>query len=460
VKVPIKDIAVINRQRKLMKAIPELASSIKEVGRLIHPVNLRHPSDEDKAHPDYKGEPWILVTGGRRLAAHIYLGWDEIEYRDWGSMTPVEREIVELRENLDREAITWQEEVEAKERIHQLRQQQSPDHTAKDTADELGEHKSSTSRDLHLAALMKADPTLKKAGSKKSALRAASFKAEIDKRVAAVSTADITDLRSKLVTADMRDYVRLIPDQSVDLVFTDFPFAIDYDSAGNSRVGDYKSTYRDDPSNIMDLIVDVVPHIVRIVKPKGWIACMMGDTHSAWLRDLFRDACGTHASYREVIYLGEKGTRFDPSKVIKMPHCTDSKTDCRFLEPELVDWIWYRANSRMPSLWPEKHANNQYEKFVMVNGGEVPNVLAIENVYSDRIHEMQRPYQLCAEVITRLTLTGEKVVDLCFGSGSALAAAADLGRDFAGCDINPDNLGPALGLVAQYYKKKMGVHNV
>jgi DNA modification methylase len=133
-------------------------------------------------------------------------------------------------------------------------------------------------------------------------------------------------------------------------------------------------------------------------------------------------------------------------------------TPCRRLKVEDPEWLWFRPNSRNPSMHPELHAQNQYEKIAVVNGGEAvlveksrANVLVYDAEYSNRIHEMQRPHDFCKEIIRRFTLPGERVVDLCFGSGSALAAAADLKRDFLGCDINPKNRGPAIGFVSTYY---------
>lgn len=133
---------------------------------------------------------------------------------------------------------------------------------------------------------------------------------------------------------------------------------------------------------------------------------------------------------------------------------------CRHAAPEDPEWLWFRPNSRNPSMWPEKHAQNQYEKICVVNMGEavmirknLGNVLVYDAIYEDRIHEMQRPHGLCLDVVSRLTVGGERVLDLCYGSGSALAAAAELQRDFIGCDKNQENLAPALMFVAEHFEK-------
>lgn len=471
--VPLKDIAVVNRQRKVMdpQALRQLANSILAVGRLIHPINVR-PTQPGEVYPDdystveQRGqpiqEPWVLLTGGRRLAAHMVIGKDEIEARNFEDLPPLEREIVELEENVARADITWQEKLEAEARIHALRHQQAVERgeappTLTKTAEEIGMSKANLSKDLTLHAMMKVDPSLASAPTKKAALRKAAFKTEINRRIQSIKQVDLGDLRSKLFTADMRDFIRTIGDDSVDLHFSDFPFGIDYDITGHNAATQ-KGHYRDDPNQIRDLLADTVSHMVRTVKPTGWIVAMMGWSNYGYLSGLFRCACKVHHGYADPSYT-ENGMIVPAEK--KCNARKGDKRPCRFLEVEELPWVWYRPNSRQPSLWPELHANNQYEMICVVNGGSaklvtpnVGNVLAIDADYNDRIHEMQRPHALCIEIIRRTTVTGELVVDLCFGSGAHLAAAADLGRDFRGCDISPDNLGPALSHVAQYYKGK------
>jgi len=460
IRIPIKSIAIIDRQRKVMDQakLTDLANKIKELGRLIHPIRVRRPRPEELHLPELKSADWVLVAGGRRTAAHIMLGLDTIEANDWDQMTAEEAALAELYENIGREDITWQEELAAKEQIHNIRVRQEAAKGNKQsldaTAREIGEHKGNLSKDLKLVERIKQDPTLAKAPSKAAAIRQADHKERIQSRIAAIKSVDLSALKERLVTQDMRDFVRQLKPDSVNLHFSDFPFGIDYDQV-RTKDSNIKGEYRDDPQTIRDLITDVVPHMLHSLSPKGWFCCMMGWTNYQFLHRTVMSACKVHMGYCDLDWSEAQGTW------VRHPKARCNQADehsCRFLDPEPLPWIWYRPNSRQPSLWPELHANNQYELFCVVNGGEahlatpnVGNVLAIDAVYSDRIHEMQRPHTLCTEVIRRLTVPGELVVDLCFGSGSSLAAAADLGRNFRGCDINPENLGPALGLVAQYW---------
>ena len=443
--IPLSEIAVIARQRKKLdpKLVQELADDIAENG-LLHPIVVRRPFPEE---PDVAGHPYVLCVGGRRFAAHAFLHRATIRATLRDDMDPLQAKIAELSENIKRVDITWDEKLAAEASIHELRILQNPSHKLSDTAEELSVDIGNLSRDLALHEAMKADPSLRDAKSAHSARRVLVQRKELNQRIATASkNTQASDAISACIhTADMRTFVRSLPDASIDLCFTDFPFGINYDQLNQATTN--QGLYRDDPEQLRDLLTDVIPEIVRVVKPAGWIACMMGPTHYEFLATLFRDTCKVHYGYR----IPE--TRHKCTK-----HTAGSS--CDFATPEEIPWVWYRPNSRMPSLWPELHANNQYELFCVVNGGaaklatpNVGNVLVYDQVYSDRFHTMQRPHELCKEVIRRFTVVGETVLDLCFGSGAHLAAAADSGRRFIGCDINPDNRSRAITLISEYYSK-------
>lgn len=460
--IDTSDIAVIDRQRKTMdpKKLNELAESINARGKLIHPIVVRYPRPEDR-NPDGSPvkEPFVLVVGGRRLAAHLQLKRDKIEARIFEKLSPLEQEIIELEENLVREDIPWKDAVEAKTRIHELRKKQNPFQTLEQTAAEIGEHFGNLSKDIKLSAAMKHNPGLANAPTKRAALREIDHKMEIASRILRIADTDVEDIKKKIFTADARDFVRQLPDKSVDMYLTDLPYGIGYKSASETGAKSLVlGQYDDSPEIIRDLVADLVPQMARTIRPSGWIVLFYSSDGMPWLRSLFRDACSIHGDYRNT----DKGLDGEGSSIIcatayKQPK--GEREECRFMIPELLDWIWHRPNSRNISQWPERHAKHVYESILVINGGDarltqlhVPDVLVYDAVYENRLHEMQKPHELCKELVNRCSIPGELVVDLCFGSGACLAAAADLGRDFKGCEINPDLLPTALAHVAGFYK--------
>lgn len=419
--VKVADIAVLNRQRTEMdkKKLMELAESIRAIGQL-QPIVIRRPHQNELSQVE--AVPYVLMAGGRRLAAHMVLGMAEIKAELNESLSLIDQEVAELDENLQREGLSWQDELAARTRIHTLRQLQNPFHTKAETAEELHIDAGQVTRDLQLMALVQQDPELLKATTKASAIRQAKFKQNTEKKLAAVEITQLDDLRQKLVTADWLEFAKTFADKSVPFICCDLPYAIDQfevQSGGENHI----SKFDDHKDTVLPAIEKLVPEMARIVKEDGWICLFMSYEFHGWLMDQFRKAG---------------------------------------LTPELPAWIWNRAGSA--GSWghfPELHAGNRYEMIVVINGGKakllkkpVENVLSFPALHSsEKTHNHQKPHELLVELISRFTVPGELVVDFCFGSGSCLAAAHDSGRDFRGCELNPALLDGAIANVAQYTRR-------
>ena len=181
-----------NRIRQTLKKdqIEALAQDISTNG-LYHPPVLRvNPEDESR---------FILVAGGRRLAALQYLHAQHIPYtcdglkidpitglcpfnliKDLGPFQALE---IELHENLLRVDLTWKETTAARARLHHLRtaqaeEKEKPRPTILDTAQELAELEQITpvgaanalTRAVHVAPFLN-DPEVAKAQSEAQAHR-------------------------------------------------------------------------------------------------------------------------------------------------------------------------------------------------------------------------------------------------------------------------------------------------
>lgn len=463
--IPVEKIAVINRRRKDLGDIQWLVDDIKDKGQLTPGIVRRATAADVVEGVDPEATPYVLVAGGRRYNAVCVAGLDTFDAVDRGDLPPLLQKIYELHENLGRKDLNWDEEVFLKEEIHNLRKQaaeaEGKTWSQTDTGNEVGESVANISRDLELARELRVNPELRKAPSKVAAVRAIKYERNIQERTARVNQTNLVNVKSRLHVADMKDFVRRIPENKIDLCFTDFKFGIDYDFDAHDA-----NKYADSVEDLHNLLTDVIPQIIRVTKPTGWLALMMGSTNYEYLKDLIQSCCSVHYEYAEVEWRKDAAGDWIRQRA---PRCLSvqagTASACRFLAVEDPEWIWFRPNSRNPSKWPELHAQNQYEKFAVVNMGQavmiqknLGNVLVHDAVYEDRIHEMQRPHSLCLDVIQRLSVGGELVADFCFGSGSALAAAAELQRDFLGCDMNPKCLGPALMWVSEHLKQP--IYNV
>jgi hypothetical protein len=110
------------RQRKVVE-IDDLIPSIQQFGVLC-PIVL--------------DEHGVLVFGERRLTTCLHLGLEDIPYRLVQDLSPVERQMLELEENVKRRGLTWRDEVEACAKIHSLHQQVDPAWSQQETAKLLG----------------------------------------------------------------------------------------------------------------------------------------------------------------------------------------------------------------------------------------------------------------------------------------------------------------------------------
>jgi DNA modification methylase len=266
------------------------------------------------------------------------------------------------------------------------------------------------------------------------------------------------DLGQRLVTGKMEDWLRTLETGSVDLSIPDFPYGINFYKQGNKMRGNADapagiSEYDDTEEVSQDLFFDAVPQLMRVTKESGWIICFMSEANYPFLKSLFESCCCTHFDYKAE----------DEDSGAELDHCMfadtqpEERENCVFRKVEEPRWIWYRPNSQNNPRFPEIHAKNVYEHLLVFNRGSAKlmrpcdNLLVYEAEYGNRIHAMQKPLDLLKDLISRTTLPGERVIDPCFGSGAHLAAAAELLRDFYGCEKNPTLREQALGYVSQHF---------
>jgi hypothetical protein len=133
---------VINRDQRQRKIFTtdDLKASISRRGQftpiIVTPL-------EDKI---------VLVAGERRLTTFLEnpeLG--QIKAIFQSDLNPIQRQILELEENIRRQALSWTEEVDALLTIHELYLGEEPKWTVKSTADSMGFSYDATYRQLEIA---------------------------------------------------------------------------------------------------------------------------------------------------------------------------------------------------------------------------------------------------------------------------------------------------------------------
>jgi ParB/RepB/Spo0J family partition protein len=381
-----------DRQRKEMGDVESLAESLIRWGQL-NPIIL-----DEHNH---------LIAGERRLTAARMNGWTHIEARYRNTLSDLELQELELEENLQRKDLTWQERTDALARIHELKISQNPNWSQQQTA-ALGEvNQRKVSEAIQLSKAMEVFPELKEAKSTNQALSWLKAKAaNVIRRIDVKNNpAAYSDIESKILLGDSVDVIKRIPDESIHLVLTDPPFGINYDERTAGTEGTL-TAYQDDEQAYLRLL-SMAPDLYRVVKPNGWLVWFLGISWYERAKLAFRSA--------------------------------------GFIVDE-IPIIWDRSEGRTFTSRPDRYFARSYDIALHCIKGDPqvvqrnkPNILRVMPVtQAERVTLVERPVELYAELIRRLTVPGETVADFFVGGGGCPAAAASLNRDFIGCELDPE----------------------
>jgi site-specific DNA-methyltransferase (adenine-specific) len=88
---------------------------------------------------------------------------------------------------------------------------------------------------------------------------------------------------------------------------------------------------------------------------------------------------------------------------------------------------------------------NQHELIIHASNGvpnvynrSVPNVLRVQRISASNLHPTEKPVALLVKLLEVVTDKGGLIFDPFMGSGTTGVAALQLGRNFIGCEIDPN----------------------
>lgn len=410
--IAIADIIVEDRVRKEMGDIDALCNSIKEFG-LIQPITIsRAVTTAVGDTTDGKALP-RLVAGGRRLSACKRLGWITLQHgRDFiwrEEESDLRRKSVEIEENLRRKELSWQEQVAGKQRLLELMQSihgaptQGGGLTREQRASGLGtgfgvnrlaamlgESPATTSKDLEIASMLKAVPTLAAADTKESAFRKARILATVvtmsllQKAKSIVGTEkDSAPKEWLLFEGDFRDNIDKIPAESIDLIYTDLPFGANLSQMSKHDKG--VVGYSDTRDGIVGSLRDLLHESYRILRPDRYAVFFFGFNY-----------------YTELITaLQSEGFAVNPVPVVWFKHTRSTENpNTRY------------ANAYDPAIVAMK-GSPCFIRPGQTNVIEAPPVPSV-----DRMQIAQQPVDLVTRFLLDMTAEGATVVDLMAGSGT------------------------------------------
>lgn len=419
--IPLREIVVEERQRQDLGDIKELADSINDPKfGLLQPIVVER-----------KGDNYHLRAGGRRLAAHALLGRTEIEALVRGEMTELEAQLIELEENIRRKNLDWQEEVKAIERIHQLKTKLDPNWRAEQTAAMIGKSRRTVFNAMELAEAVRSIPDVANADKAGPAMNRLKRHKQIKQRMEEVELRRVQVERgTKSLLAwyvhngDCVPYMReTIADGTMDMIFTDPPWAVNYDSL---LIGDQKAF--DDSFQVLPTVRDALRESFRVLRDQRFCV-MYWPTNATPLPEKLLRELGAPANTN----LHELGRWFLTSAGFRV-------------WPRPI--IWYKPGKQFGSVRdPSKEITSQYETIFWAFKGDARffkrpdgDVYMFEPPGADRLHPNEKNLELSEIFIDICTVRGENVFDPFAGSGKHGEAAllmernchlVELDREFA-----------------------------
>jgi DNA modification methylase len=250
----------------------------------------------------------------------------------------------------------------------------------------------------------------------------------------------------KIYQGDCLELMRKIDSGSIDLVFADPPFNIGYE------YDQYDD--RQDDQKYLDWCRDWISEVYRILKPSGTFWLAIGDEYAAELKMAAQREIGfTTRSW--VIWYYTFGVncknKFSRSHAHLFHFVKDEKSftfnaDDPLIRVPSARALVYgdkRANpkGRLPDdTWILRPQDFQSDRYGFSPDQDTWYFSRVAGTFKERqgFHGCQMPEQLLARIIRTSSNEGELVFDPFSGSGTTLAVAKKLGREFLGCELSED----------------------
>lgn len=432
-RIPLNQIEVLRdeRQRRELE-VDDLLPSIKARG-VIQPIVVE----------EYGDGKYRLVAGERRYTASQRLGLPDIPARLASDLSSIERQIIELEENVKREDLHWKDQVLAIKRIHELYLSLDDTWTQEKTANAIGMDQTSISISLRVAEELEAgNPHVTAAASYRSAYNI--IARHDDRRVGdvlnnllsdspigpatptketpiSVSISSPVSIPSELhpesiFNIDFQQWLKTYTDRPFNFIHCDFPYGIGIDESeqGNSALW---QSYRDADEVFWNLCDLLCRNLDRLMAQSAHLMF--------WLP----------SDVRRINETLEFFERYAPS--------------LEFVEVPLV---WHKTDNRGILSDAKRRARHVYETALYASRGGRVVVKSVSDTYgaatSKEVHQSEKPEPMLRHFFSMFVDEHTRMLDPTCGSGTSLRAAESLGASsVTGLELNKDYAEHAISLL-------------
>jgi site-specific DNA-methyltransferase (adenine-specific) len=172
----------------------------------------------------------------------------------------------------------------------------------------------------------------------------------------------------------------------------------------------------------------------RVLKDTGVIHIHTGVHSSHWIRCMMDDVFGMENFRNEIIWSYNSAPR--------KKNCFGNRHDTILKYSKTDNYKFFPIREPYSETAPRGY---EKEKYYHKDGkvvGDVWNVKIIgQNDKTERVgYQTQKPLELIRRLVLSSTEPGDTVADFYLGSGTTAVVCEELGRNFIGCDINPESI--------------------
>lgn len=204
---------------------------------------------------------------------------------------------------------------------------------------------------------------------------------------------------NKIINGDCLSRLKDLPDKCIDLILTDPPYGMSYQSAWRTATPQFEKIEQDDD---VDWFPEFIAEAYRVLKDDSHIYIFCNDYAISEFRKMM-DKVG-----------------FIPKRTLVWVKNNHTSGDLEGDYGNKTEFVLYAQKGRKE-----------------LNGKRETNVLMFDRVATLK-HPTEKPVDLCQFLIQKSSSHGDIVLDPFAGSGTTCRAAMDLHRQFIGIELNPD----------------------